>query len=120
MSLKNQLAVGLDKGFVTAKRTSKKTRPSRRRGKQNAAVGTVRQIVREVVGLTPYVIFFVSRSPESHYTHTHTCINTGWRRDWLIFTRLVSETRTSVCTRSPRKEYVFESPLLFFRLFRRY
>ena len=57
MSLKNQLAVGLDKGFVTAKRTSKKTRPSRRRGKQNAAIASARQIVREVVGLTPYVNF---------------------------------------------------------------
>ena len=74
MSLKNQLAVGLDKGFVTAKRTSKKTRPSRRRGKQNAAVGTVRQIVREVVGLTPYVIFFcfaVSRISLHTYSHMY-------------------------------------------------
>ena len=69
MSLKNQLAVGLDKGFVTAKRTSKKTRPSRRRGKQNAAVGTVRQIVREVVGLTPYVIFFLFRGLPNLITH---------------------------------------------------
>ena len=53
MSLKNQLAVGLDKGFVTAKRSSKKMRPSRRKGKKNAAIATARQIVREVVGLTP-------------------------------------------------------------------
>ena len=53
MSLKNQLAVGLDKDFVTAKRSSKKMRPSRRKGKKNAAIATARQIVREVVGLTP-------------------------------------------------------------------
>jgi large subunit ribosomal protein L36e len=53
MSLKNQLAVGLESGFVTAKRASKKMRPSRRKGKQNAAIKTVRQIVREVVGLSP-------------------------------------------------------------------
>ena len=70
--LEESTAVGLDKGFVTAKRTSKKTRPSRRRGKQNAAIASARQIVREVTyGLTPYLNFF-----RVHYTHTHTCINT--------------------------------------------
>ena len=51
MSLKNQLAVGLDKGFVTAKRTSKKTRPSRRRGKQNAAIASARLVDIYKIGI---------------------------------------------------------------------
>ena len=53
-SATKSIAVGLDKGFPTAKvAKSKKTRPSNQKGKLNAKVKVVREIVRETCGLTP-------------------------------------------------------------------
>ena len=46
------VTVGLAKGFITNKRISK--RPAYRKGFKNQRVQLVRDVVREVAGLTPY------------------------------------------------------------------
>lgn len=50
------IAVGLNKGFIVTKIDEKKKKPliSRRKGKLNSKVATIRHIIREVVGLAPY------------------------------------------------------------------
>eukprot|EP00042_Codosiga_hollandica_P002765 m.12325 g.12325 ORF g.12325 m.12325 type:complete len:109 (+) comp17407_c0_seq1:207-533(+) len=47
------LAVGLQKGFKTTL-IPKTTRPSQRKGKQNARVKMIRDVIREVAGFAPY------------------------------------------------------------------
>ena len=50
---KTGLAVGADKGHVNTK-LEQKQRPSTRKGKQNARVGFVREVIMEVAGFSPY------------------------------------------------------------------
>ena len=48
------LAVGLNKGFITTKLSSKRATPSTRKGKLGKRVSLIRQIVRESTGFAPY------------------------------------------------------------------
>ena len=50
---KTGFAVGMDKGHVVTK-LEQKQRPSYRKGKLNKRVAFVRQVVKEVVGFSPY------------------------------------------------------------------
>ena len=48
------LAVGLNKGFITTKLSSKRATPSTRKGKLGKRVSLIRQIVRESTGFAQY------------------------------------------------------------------
>eukprot|EP00440_Ansanella_granifera_P013217 gb/GFBE01014363.1/.p1 GENE.gb/GFBE01014363.1/~~gb/GFBE01014363.1/.p1 ORF type:complete len:112 (+),score=31.36 gb/GFBE01014363.1/:1-336(+) len=47
------MAAGLNKGFIVTRRELK-TKPSYRRGRKGERVSLVREVVREVVGFSPY------------------------------------------------------------------
>ena len=47
------VAIGLAKGFVTNK-IERKARPASRKGRKSQRVALVREVVREVAGLSPY------------------------------------------------------------------
>ena len=49
-----QIAVGLNKGHRVTPYKSPRERPARRKGKLNKRVKHIRDLIREVVGLSPY------------------------------------------------------------------
>ncbi|KAL5004437.1 hypothetical protein ScPMuIL_017893 [Solemya velum] len=54
MAVRYEMAVGLNKGHKTTKMTHKKPRPARRMGTQTKHARFIRDLVREVVGFSPY------------------------------------------------------------------